>query len=298
MEQLRARIVDGGEDFAELARQYSEDPGSAPRGGDLGFFGRGQMARAFEDAAFSLETGQVSEPVRTRFGFHLIRVDERRTPSIEEVRRDVIDRRIADAEAAYIEDLEARAAPTIAEGAFDIVRQLAANPAARLSGRAEGRDLVGYRGGSVTVDELRQYLQSRPIQFRNQIATAQDEQIEDGVLRPLARRELLMGEARREGWGVPEEQLENVATAARQTIRAAARQLGLLATDDIDGAVDQLLQDVLDDRRDAIPLSAISFILRQHYDAEIVDTGAARVTERVAEIRQQEPESTADPAGG
>ncbi|MFN3596766.1 MAG: peptidylprolyl isomerase [Rubricoccaceae bacterium] len=84
-EALRARIL-AGEDFAALARQYSEDPGSATRGGDLGFFGTGRMVRPFEEAAFALrEPGDVSPVVETSFGFHLIQLTERRAlPAFDE----------------------------------------------------------------------------------------------------------------------------------------------------------------------------------------------------------------------
>jgi peptidyl-prolyl cis-trans isomerase D len=66
-----------GEDFAALASELSEDVGTQGKGGDLGFFGRGQMVGPFEEAAFDLEVGAISEPVQSPFGFHLIKVEER-----------------------------------------------------------------------------------------------------------------------------------------------------------------------------------------------------------------------------
>jgi peptidyl-prolyl cis-trans isomerase D len=74
-DSLRREIVAGG-DFAEIARRESSDPGSKEQGGELGTFGRGQMAPAFEQVAFSLPVGTVSEPVLTPFGIHLIEVEE------------------------------------------------------------------------------------------------------------------------------------------------------------------------------------------------------------------------------
>jgi len=84
--------VKSGKDFAALAKQYSSDPGSAANGGDLGFFQQGQMVGPFNDAAFKLAPGQVSEIVETEFGFHIIKVAEKkpgRTIPLEEVRPQV-----------------------------------------------------------------------------------------------------------------------------------------------------------------------------------------------------------------
>ncbi|HSL82583.1 MAG TPA: SurA N-terminal domain-containing protein, partial [Thermoanaerobaculia bacterium] len=75
--EARARI-EGGEDFAAVARELSEDPGSAARGGDLGFFGRGRMVPAFEEAAFGARPGELVGPVESDFGVHLLEVTERR----------------------------------------------------------------------------------------------------------------------------------------------------------------------------------------------------------------------------
>jgi peptidyl-prolyl cis-trans isomerase C len=72
---LLAQIKKGA-DFSDLAKKHSQDPGSAPNGGDLGFFSKGQMVPAFEQAAFGLKPGQTSGVVETPFGYHIIRVSE------------------------------------------------------------------------------------------------------------------------------------------------------------------------------------------------------------------------------
>jgi len=70
--------LDEGEDFGELAKEYSTDTSNSQQGGDLGFFGKGKMVKEFEDAAFSLEIGEISEPVKTEFGYHIIKVEDRK----------------------------------------------------------------------------------------------------------------------------------------------------------------------------------------------------------------------------
>ncbi len=73
--EIKKKLDQGG-DFAALAKEKSTDPGSAPRGGDLGFFTRDRMVKAFSDAAFSLKVNEVSKPVQSPFGFHIIKVVE------------------------------------------------------------------------------------------------------------------------------------------------------------------------------------------------------------------------------
>jgi peptidyl-prolyl cis-trans isomerase D len=89
--EIRARI-ESGEDFAVVAEEQSDDPGSAANGGDLGWFRRGQMVAAFDEVAFSQEIGVLSEPVQSEFGFHLIRVEGRKeaqTQTLADVQNDL-----------------------------------------------------------------------------------------------------------------------------------------------------------------------------------------------------------------
>ncbi len=83
-----------GTDFAALAKQFSEDEGSAPNGGDLDYFGRGRMVPEFDTAVFAMEPGQISDPVKTSFGFHIIKLVDKKvgtTRSLEEVRPQLQD---------------------------------------------------------------------------------------------------------------------------------------------------------------------------------------------------------------
>src|SRR3989339_443725 len=81
-ERIMARAK-GGEDFAELARKYSGDPGSASKGGDLGFFGKGAMLKPFEEAAFAAAPGSIVGPVETEYGYHIIKVFEKKSDEIK-----------------------------------------------------------------------------------------------------------------------------------------------------------------------------------------------------------------------
>jgi peptidyl-prolyl cis-trans isomerase C len=83
-----------GEDFAKLAKENSKDPGSKEDGGMLGFFGRGQMVPQFEEAAYRLKKGEVSAPIKSQFGYHLIKLEDRREkklPTFEEVKDRIVN---------------------------------------------------------------------------------------------------------------------------------------------------------------------------------------------------------------
>jgi peptidyl-prolyl cis-trans isomerase C len=91
--ELRAKIVAGG-DFAQLAKENSSDTGSKEQGGLLGYFGVGQMVPEFEGAVAKMQKGEVSEPVKTNFGWHIIKLEDRRTkapPTFDQVKATILN---------------------------------------------------------------------------------------------------------------------------------------------------------------------------------------------------------------
>jgi peptidyl-prolyl cis-trans isomerase C len=104
--------LDKGGDFAALAKKYSTDPG-ADSGGDLGYFGRGDMVKEFTDAAFSLPAGQYTKtPIKTEFGWHVIKVEDHRVgtaPSFEQARQEVSQLVAHDVVDAKLKELRAAA---------------------------------------------------------------------------------------------------------------------------------------------------------------------------------------------
>jgi peptidyl-prolyl cis-trans isomerase C len=112
-EEAKAIIAElnKGADFAELARQKSTDPG-ASEGGDLGYFPKDEMVPEFADAAFKLEKGQISEPVHTRFGWHVIKVEdkrERQVPAFDQVRDQLATHLVRKTQAELITKLRSDA---------------------------------------------------------------------------------------------------------------------------------------------------------------------------------------------
>ncbi|WP_106498103.1 peptidylprolyl isomerase [Lentibacillus sp. Marseille-P4043] len=95
--------LDEGGDFAKLAKEYSTDKATAEKGGDLGYFSVGKMDPAFEDAAYSLEKGEISDPVKSQFGYHIIKVTDKRDKDEDigkfkdmkdDIRRDILNQKI------------------------------------------------------------------------------------------------------------------------------------------------------------------------------------------------------------
>jgi peptidyl-prolyl cis-trans isomerase C len=126
--QIQERLAKG-EDFAVVAKAESDDTGSGAQGGDLGTFTRERMVPEFSEAAFKLPVGQVSEPVRTAFGYHLIQVQSHETKKFEDVRADIEKRMQPEAVQAAVDSIKTANKPVLDEGFFG-KPEAAAPPAA------------------------------------------------------------------------------------------------------------------------------------------------------------------------
>ena len=299
-QSIREQAVTGM-DFAALARQHSQDPGTAEQGGDLGFFGRGQMVGPFEEAAFSLEPGQVSELVETPYGFHIIRVEERQLPDFETnregFRQQLIMARAAEAEEAYVSRLTDSLNIRVEDGAIEVARDLASKPGGTLNRRAANRALTSYAGGSFTAGEYLDIIRSLPSVQRSRLAMTEDEEIEN-LLQYYTRNEILVAEARKQGVATDAAQADSLRTSAREQLQEAARAAGLIdiqpqAGETREQAVDRkvmaYLQSILDGQQNVLSLGPLSYALRSVYGGEVLERAFPVVVQRVEAARPAVP---------
>lgn len=155
-EEIKARI-DAGEDFAALAKEFSQDPGSAADGGDLGYAGPGVYDPAFEEALYALQQGQVSAPVKSAFGWHLIKllgVQSPEVPSFDSLK----DKLARDFKAQQVEQRFVEATKQLEDAAFEASDL--AQPAQDLGLEVKVSEPVGREGGATGITANRQVLQA------------------------------------------------------------------------------------------------------------------------------------------
>jgi len=294
-EELRKRAV-AGEDFATLAQQYSQD-GSAKQGGDLSYFGRGQMMAPFEEAAFALQPGEISDVVETPVGLHIIKVEDRRQPPLDSIidsfREDAIGQRTRSAEEQYIKGLTDSLGINVQDGAAENAREIARTPGTALRGRAGSRSLVRYKGGSLTAADFLDVVRTWDPPVRGKLVAAPADQIRQ-VLEGITRNKVLVAEARRQGLDFKQEETDSLRDVMRMQLRTAAAGAGLLSIQPQDGenmqkAIDRkvtsLLTGILSDQQNAFPLGALSYSLRSQFGGEVYDRSFDTVVARVESQR-------------
>ena len=120
--ELRGKL-EGGADFAELAKAESDDAGSGSNGGELGTFHHGQMVPPFDQAAFALKPGELSQPVKTQFGYHLIQTESKDTRSFDDVKSELETRMRPAAAQKAIDDLVKKSGAVLNADFFGLPKQ-------------------------------------------------------------------------------------------------------------------------------------------------------------------------------
>ena len=160
-------LVKEGEDFAMLAEKNSEDPGSASKGGDLGFFGWGKMVNEFQEVAFALQPDQVSDVIETQYGYHIIKVEEQREAqrqSYEEMKTQIRNQLQRSKESElrrngeeYIENLKLENSLSFDEEALTLLSEKKKTGEATnemLTDAEQSTVLVSYKSGTMTLSEF------------------------------------------------------------------------------------------------------------------------------------------------
>ncbi len=196
--------VKAGADFASLAEENSDDPGSAQRGGSLGYFSRGQMVGPFEEAAFGTAVGEVaSDIVETQFGYHVIKVEDRRKQTFEELREE-IEEQLArpgrqEAEQAFLTGLMETSSIEFYESNIDQLIALIENPP---PGEVESElldlQLATFTAGEVNLGDIWKLYEMLPEANRRTIATL-DQTTMIQALSSIIQRRLVLARATAEG---------------------------------------------------------------------------------------------------
>ncbi len=307
--ELQQRAT-SGESFEALAEQYSEDSGSAIQGGDLGFFGPGTMVPPFEEAAYALGVGEVSDPVESTFGLHIIQVVDRTSTTFESARNsfrnDVISQRIRSADSTFLAHLDDEEQIVINPGAAEVLRELAISPRTTRSRRAMNRVLISHSDGSYTVADALELLQTRQPNFAAQVSQAPDDVL-TGLLHELGQTRVLVSRAEESGFGLTDEHRDSVYDRTLEQVIEVTEALGLrgispMADETSDEALDrtvmQILREVLAGTQDVIPMGPITFGLKRDKDWALVDRSITDTVVRVDELKGFVEQVTPEPPFG
>ena len=292
---ILAQLQRGG-NFAKLAEQKSQDPGSAKNGGSLGLVARGQMVKAFEEAAWALKPGEYSPPVETPFGWHVIW-----RPRLDQVRDSftvrVKDQMVQQLDSAYLDSLKRNTGIAVKPSAPSVVRAAAQN---LRDAKASGRVLATYAGGQLTERDFARWLQAYPPNTRGAIPQAPDSALTEFV-RSIAINDMLIRNAQARHIALTAEDRDSIRTMYRNDLAQMEQQLGVvpesLAADTaarqnraeaagrrVDAYFEQIISGASTRRFFEVP-AFLADVLRDRFVWQISPVGVDRAVEKAKDLR-------------
>lgn len=293
-EAIRPQVTNAN--FADMVRRHSTEPGAAQRGGDLGSFNRGDMVKPFSDAVAALRPGEISVPVETEFGYHII---QRYTYAAARASYDQIyaQRSAQMAESVYVAGVDRDANITVRSNAAALAKGAARDVAAN---RDNDDVMATFRNGSLTVAEFLRWIESMPPNMRvtQQLVQAPDSLVRDFV-KSIARNEVLLAKADSAGVRISDEERAQLHGEFRALVVNLWEQLGLTPASLADSApsvpererlaatrVEALLDRIMAGQ--AAPLSVpvpVQTVLATKYESSVNSAGLDRAVERARKLR-------------
>lgn len=295
----RAETVRGqlsNANFADMAKRHSSDPGSATRGGDLGAFGREEMVKPFSDAVAALRPGEISSPVETQFGYHII---QRQTYANAKAAYDpaYAQRSTQRAESVYVARVDEEAKINVRSNAPPLAKEAARD----LAGHRKSDDVMAtFTGGSLTVGEFVRWVEGFPPQMRitQQMAQAPDSLVRQFV-KSVARNEVLLMKADSAGIALSAEEKQQLQTEFRTLVTSLWSQLGIdpkaladsaksaperarLAASRVETMLDRVMSG--EAAPASIPLPVQS-VLEGRFSSKVNSAGVDRAVERARKLR-------------
>jgi peptidyl-prolyl cis-trans isomerase D len=221
-QEIRAQVTPAN--FGDMAKKYSTDPTAAQNGGNLGIFPAGQMIQPFYDATKALKPGEISQPVETQFGFHIIE----RLPYAE-IAKDYaaqyapMAKHIADS--TFLSGLETSANVQVKDNAASTVKTIAKEPSKH---RTDKGTLATFKGGELTIADFLNWIDAVPPQQQilQRIPQAPDSELKPFV-KQVAMQQLLLKQAQDAKVDIPEEMRTNLYTSVGQLVLQVWQQLGV-----------------------------------------------------------------------
>jgi peptidyl-prolyl cis-trans isomerase D len=293
-QEIRAQVTPAN--FAELAKKYSTDPTAQQNSGNLGVFPAGAMIAAFSNATKALKPGEISQPIETQFGFHIIQ----RMPYAD-VAKDYAAqyapaaKHIADS--TYLADLEKNAAVEVKGNAASTIKDVAKEPAKH---RNDKGTLASYKGGELTVADFLNWIDAVPPQQQilQRIPQAPDSELTPFV-KQVAMQQLLLKQAQDAKVDIPEEMRTNLYSSVGQLVLQVWQTLGVDPKTLADSAktqaekerfaaarVDAYLDRMMTGQAQVLNVPApLKKMLDAKYESSVNSQGIDRAVERAQKLR-------------